>query len=151
MGGNRRKTVPRGAKQNRRTSRSVPEQARFQPERNFLVFRFDAVDLDKECPWALFNATNEDHRLILKTLFEYERKTPAEIRPDGEHFKYYRNFGECPNRDAAKRLAEKYEGRDSIARIRLTGEKRLYGFLEGNEFHVVWWDPKHNIWPSQKK
>lgn len=143
--------MPRGARQGRKTSRSVPDQARFQPERDFLVFRFDAVDLDEECPWALFNATNEDHWLILKTLFEYERKTPAEIRPDSEHFKNYRNFGECPNRDAVKRLAEKYEGRDSIARIRLTGKKRLYGFLDGNEFHVVWWDPEHRIWPSKEK
>jgi hypothetical protein len=26
---------------------------------------------------------------------------------------------------------------------------RLLGIGEGHEFHIVWWDPKHEIWPGK--
>ena len=39
----------------------------------------------------------------------------------------------------------------SIARLQLTGQQRLYGFLVDAVFHVVWWDPNHEIWPSTLK
>ncbi|HMH92267.1 MAG TPA: hypothetical protein VK586_14425 [Streptosporangiaceae bacterium] len=38
-----------------------------------------------------------------------------------------------------------------ISVIRFAGEPRLYGFRDRNVFHVVWWDPRHEIWPSRKK
>ncbi|MFJ7095892.1 hypothetical protein ACIQWL_37575 [Streptomyces mirabilis] len=38
-----------------------------------------------------------------------------------------------------------------IQRLELTGLQRLYGFLEGNVFHVVWWDPLHQAYPSKLK
>ena len=38
-----------------------------------------------------------------------------------------------------------------IWRLALGGKPRLYGFLVGNIFHVVWWDREHEVWPSRKK
>jgi hypothetical protein len=35
--------------------------------------------------------------------------------------------------------------------LRLGGEPRLYGFVDENIFHVVFWDPDHEIWPSVLK
>lgn len=35
--------------------------------------------------------------------------------------------------------------------IRELFTRRLYGFLLGHVFHVVWWDPDHEIWPSKLK
>lgn len=40
---------------------------------------------------------------------------------------------------------------DCIHRLSIGGKKRLYGFLVGTVFHIVFWDPEHEIWPSQKK
>ena len=38
-----------------------------------------------------------------------------------------------------------------ISVLRLGGQERLFGFRDRNVFHVVWWDPQHQIWPSLKK
>ncbi|MEU2128489.1 hypothetical protein [Streptomyces sp. NPDC018352] len=38
-----------------------------------------------------------------------------------------------------------------IQRLRFTGTQRLYGFLNGNIFHVLWWDPLHEVYPSKLK
>jgi hypothetical protein len=39
--------------------------------------------------------------------------------------------------------------RTKIWCLRLQGAPRLYGFLVGHVFHIVWWDPDHEIWPSR--
>jgi len=39
----------------------------------------------------------------------------------------------------------------AISIVRLGGLERVYGFRCGNVFHVVWWDPRHEIWPSRLK
>lgn len=28
---------------------------------------------------------------------------------------------------------------------------RLLGIREGNEFHIVWWDANHDVWPEDKQ
>lgn len=40
---------------------------------------------------------------------------------------------------------------DELWRFRLTGLQRLWGIREGERFKILWWDPKHEICPSQKK
>jgi hypothetical protein len=57
-----------------------------------------------------------------------------------------------PTREALERLdALGLADQTKISVLRLGGEQRLYGFRDGNVFHVVWWDPEHEIWPSKKK
>lgn len=52
----------------------------------------------------------------------------------------------------AHHVAKYYEREgDALARFRLGGTERLYGFLVGNEFHILWWDPNHEVWPSTRK
>ena len=56
------------------------------------------------------------------------------------------------NQTPQDRLAKYYEREgDALARFRLGGTERLYGFLVGNEFHILWWDPNHEVWPSTRK
>ncbi|MEV5686564.1 hypothetical protein AB0L68_25685 [Streptomyces sp. NPDC052164] len=38
-----------------------------------------------------------------------------------------------------------------IQRLEFTGTQRLYGFPVGNVFHVLWWDPSHEVYPSKLK
>lgn len=57
-----------------------------------------------------------------------------------------------PNEQANDRLRElEYDDRDEINCLRITGERRLYGFKEQSRFYALWWDPHHEIWPSRKK
>ncbi len=39
---------------------------------------------------------------------------------------------------------------DSIFRFRTDGEGRLWGFAVGGVFYVVWWDPQHKEYPTEK-
>ncbi|TCO33049.1 hypothetical protein EV652_10348 [Kribbella steppae] len=36
-----------------------------------------------------------------------------------------------------------------LVRFQLSGKNRLYGFLVDHVFHVLWWDPEHQVWPSK--
>lgn len=49
--------------------------------------------------------------------------------------------------DAAKaKLGETFG--DEMFRFRLGGEQRLWGFRDGRVFHVIWWDPDHDVYPT---
>ena len=113
-------------------------------------FRFDMLDLDDGCEWSMGTMSEEDHRDFLTKLKQYERLSPQEAK-QFKTFDIYQNFGDCPNPKATRRLEEKYEGCDTIARFRLNGKKRLFGVVYGNEFHILWWDPEHAVWPSKKR
>lgn len=99
------------------------------------------------------NMSETDHKDLLMKLKEYEKKTVEELLSRSFRlFETYDDFSKCPNQAAVNRLGAIYEkDGDSIARFRLSGRKRLYGFLIDNQFHIVWWDPEHQIWPSKKK
>ena len=119
-----------------------------------IIFRFDCLDLDDDCPWPMSRMTEREHRDVLLKLADFEKSTVGELRSSSYRaFTIYNDFSSCPNTKAVDRLGEKYETgqTDAIARFRLSGKKMLYGFLVGNEFHIIWWDPEHEIWPSKKK
>ena len=118
-----------------------------------LTFRFDCLDLAPDCPWSLASIAPSDLADLLSKLREFENITVGEIRrKDSQAFKEYPDFARCPNREAQRRLAACYEMQgDSVARLRLGGRKRLYGFLVEHEFHLLWWDPNHEVWPSEPR
>lgn len=39
---------------------------------------------------------------------------------------------------------------DEMFRFRLSGVRRLWGFRVDRTFHVVWWDPEHKVYPTEK-
>ncbi|MEO3751024.1 hypothetical protein [Streptomyces sp. B6B3] len=88
---------------------------------------------------------------VLRKLAHCETMTLNELRTTRRFFKEYElPSGLCG--EALDRLAR--TGRDDmtkIHRLEFTGTQRLYGFLEGSVFHVVWWDPKHEVYPSSKR
>ena len=50
--------------------------------------------------------------------------------------------------EAQNRLfAIKLDDLDEVFRFRITNKERLYGFIIGNTFHTLWFDPTHDIFP----
>lgn len=47
------------------------------------------------------------------------------------------------NSVAQKRLAELHIEEEAIYSLRLQGTHRLYGYMDGNTFVIVWFDPNH--------
>ncbi|RIQ21270.1 hypothetical protein DY240_15725 [Jiangella rhizosphaerae] len=114
-----------------------------------LRFRFDQVDVGG--PWCLTSIDQPHHADLLLKMRDYESMTAREIFHGNDPRGIRYDMAECPNPEPIRRLTEAFGGRDSICRLRINGRRRLYGFLTGNDFSIVWWDPEHVIWPSTKK
>lgn len=60
----------------------VPESATEIPKDSVnrrIVFRFDCVDLEADCPWSLAHMSDEEHRLLLLKMRDFEKATVGEI------------------------------------------------------------------------
>lgn len=47
------------------------------------------------------------------------------------------------NKAAQDRLAAKYIEAESLISLRVTGTHRLYGYIAGRVFHILWYDDNH--------
>lgn len=47
------------------------------------------------------------------------------------------------NRIAQERLASKYIEAESLISLRVTGNHRLYGYMSGRVFNILWYDDDH--------
>lgn len=88
--------------------------------------------------------------MIIAKLVSFEGMRVREVFPNdpGKHYQ----VEAIPNRMALERLALlNLDDQTRISRLRFMGAARLYGFLLDNVFHVVWWDPNHQVWPVEKR
>lgn len=116
-------------------------------EDQYLIVRFNQVDI--EGPWPLSAATPEELNRILQAVAQVETMTPLEAFK-GYPGKDYKT-AELPSKEARDRLLVLQRDDQDIACLRLSGSGRLWGFRRGRCFHVLWWDPYHDVWPSKKK
>jgi hypothetical protein len=114
-----------------------------------ICWRF--THLDDEGPWGLAPL---DHARVLGLLAEmvkFESQTINELFHRGEWPGKCHDVESLPNKTARDRLeAMGLPDMTKIWKLRIGGPGRLWGFLIGNVFHVVWWDPEHQVWPSPK-
>lgn len=89
----------------------------------------------------------------MESLKQWETMTVSELfyAQSGSAIGRIEEMTNCPNPAVTRRLANEFDGRDSMARLRLGNLRRLHGFLDGHEFSIVWWDPKHEVWPSKRR
>lgn len=124
------------------------KQAVFSPPDpdKVLCFRFGRVDHDK---WALCKIDRQHHKRLLQRLAYFEQMTVAQAKSNDVLADY--DMSECTNQTAKRRLSSRYDGQDSLSRLTVDphGKLRLLGIREGHEFHIVWWDPDHEIWPDK--
>lgn len=135
------------------TSRAkVPAAEPYDREAMFAskpVWRFS--DVDHEGDWAFDGLSGDALVELLKKLGDFESMTMREIFYSGEEPGKEYDVHTLPG-PALKRLEA--IGRDDetkLARLRLAGAVRLYGFLRRQVFHVLWWDPEHQVYPSRKR
>jgi hypothetical protein len=112
-----------------------------------LCWRFAHVDHDG--PWGFSAADTEVFCAVLRKLAAFESMTVNELFHHGDEPGKEYELARLPNAEAVTRLEAAGLGdQTKIWRLRCKGTERLYGFLDGNIFHVVFWDPQHQIWPS---
>ena len=118
-----------------------------QPARNEMIrFRFGEVD-DKH--WPLKKISTDHHERLLKRLAYFETLTVADAIANKLLADY--DMSQCPNKTAKKILAQREDPTDALCRLTIgpSGSLRLHGIRVANEFHVLWWDPKHEVWPDK--
>jgi hypothetical protein len=129
--------------------RAVARPADQNPFKQPIIVRFN--ETDREGPWCLSRITPEHHLNLLQFLHKIENMTVQEIFTDGDLGIDYQ-VADLPSKVARDRLFEiQREDEVRISRLRIQGRPRLYGFRRDPHFHVLWWDPEHEIWPSTLK
>lgn len=80
--------------------------------------------------------------LILPRMKHFETMTWSEILlKDKTH--NHSIAAENLNKVAQERLREKYVEQDAVISLRLDGTNRLYGYINGSTFYVLWFDNNH--------
>lgn len=131
-----------------RPSRPVLPGAERSTER--ICWRFEYVDHDG--PWGFGEVQPKTLGWLLGRLSALERMTVNEVFHRGDYPGKDYNVADIPTSKALARLEAIGLGdMTKIWVLRLQGQPRLYGFLVENVFHVVWWDPLHEIWPPCKR
>lgn len=114
-----------------------------------VVWRFHGLDQDGR--WSIANVEGSKLVEVLVKLGSFEQQTIRELFYDGEEPGKHYDVEDLP-KDSHDRLVQLgREDETKIARLRLTGAQRLYGFLREHVFHVLWWDPQHEVYPSKKR
>lgn len=110
-----------------------------------LCWRFTHVDHGSR--WDFRSVEPDLLCEILVKLAHCESMTLNEVRNTRKFLVEYDLPGKLC-KEALDRLAVmRRDDMTKIHRLDFKGKQRLYGFLEGNVFNVVWWDPEHEIWP----
>jgi hypothetical protein len=153
MAGKKAKPRPTPATPSRKeTPRTLPDKglpgSANSHER--ICWRFTHVD--NGGPWGFSSVDGSALAEILGHLKKFESMTLNEVFHNGGYPGKDYDVDAIPNtRVLACLEALGLADQTKIWVLRCGGKPRLYGFLLSNVFHVVFWDPEHEIWPSQLK
>lgn len=112
-----------------------------------LRFRLDQIDYQT---LPLHKIKPARHERLLRKLASLENWTVKQAR-DNEVLAFY-DIADIPNKSLRDILIKRFDGRDNIACLKVERSQagRLLGFCDDNEFHILWWDPDHDVWPQGK-
>jgi len=134
----------------RKEAPRLPELPGASNSSDRICWRFTHVDHDG--PWSFASLDADGWRGLLGQLTQFETMTIAELFHRGDYPGKGYEPAALPDPRAARRLeAMRLSDQTRIWALRTQGRPRLWGFLVDNVFHVVWWDPEHEVWPSQLK
>ncbi|EDN70047.1 hypothetical protein BGP_3848 [Beggiatoa sp. PS] len=127
----------------------IPRQSQIVSEaQQKPVWQFKRLDWDGPFGWR--NIEKQKWQEIIQKLGQFETRTWAEIKSDGNNHAV--DIQNSPNPAVPKRLAEIHlDDIDELFSLRLSGKERIWGILEQHILQIIWWDPNHEVWPSTKK
>jgi len=106
--------------------------------------------LDLNGAWGWSNIQSKDSLVeIVEKLKNYESMTWSEIEKiNNSHLIPINKI----SKKARERLIERELGDlETLYSFRLSGRERLWGNRDNEAFYIIWWDPKHTVYPVQKK
>lgn len=140
-----------------REPRLLPHAAEKEPVSRPPSFSFHYADTGGSPPCCF--APEVEASEVLRFMCSISTTSWAELRAmqTGNSGKRHRKHHEIPieslaataQQDLVRRKLDEVVG-DDVFRFRLDGTSRLWGFEVDGIFHVLWWDPNHEICPSEK-
>jgi len=101
-----------------------------------------------EGPWHCHVMTRDVLLAVLQKLRNFESMTWQEIDRGGSHFIGVDQI----TPEARKRLGElRQDDVDDVYSLRISGEERFFGIRDGTCLRLLWWDPHHQVCPSNLK
>ena len=97
--------------------------------------------------WSIMQITKNELLELKNRLSSYERMTWAEIEGDENHFIPIGSM----IKDAQDRAYDIKIYQDSLFSLRISGRKRLFGFIQEGVFFIIWYDRNHEVCISHKK
>lgn len=111
------------------------------------AWKFSGIDIDGPWGWGSILPGFFMEELIPK-MKSFESMTWEEILRRNNHEVFVYQIGS----EAQKRLqALKLDDTEKLVSLRFTGERRLWGIRSHHILKLLWWDPKHEVYPSLKK
>ena len=119
------------------------------------AWMFDKIDRNRK---FAFDITRKDfeHYEFLDKMLAYATMTWAQLRrqthDDGKSKHHYLDPDKL-SKEAQDRLSAMHleESSDQVYSIALSNKLRIVGLRDKDKFHVLWYDPEHDVYPSTKK
>ncbi len=120
-----------------------------------IIWRFDRIDRSGKFAFDL-HRRDFKHCEVMEKMIAYSNMTWQEIgRQTHDEGKSRHHFlsVESLSKEAADRFRamELDEYSDAIFSFALQNKLRVIGIREDEHFHVLWYDPEHEVCPSKKK
>jgi hypothetical protein len=119
-----------------------------------MMMTWTDVDSDKSGHWSWGHARDWGQPawdgIISPKLAQWQQLLWREIEAlttDSGHRMHHEMPTESICDEAQVRLMEIGHYVDNVFRFRLANMRRLWGYRIVNRFHIVWYDPQHNIYP----
>lgn len=107
-------------------------------------FVFKQADDQK---WPLHGIQKAHWKRLLKKLADLESMTFDQALSN--HIATQCDLATCSNQQARRRLLDRYESDSAVEfRIAHSESMRLWALRYGREFHIIWWDPNHEVYPD---
>ena len=101
-------------------------------------------------PYGWNFVSESDIRQVLDALRSFESMSWIAIKSSTSHNSHFIAVDSLSQR-ARQRLNEiEQDDVDQLFSLRLSGLKRIFGFLDNGILSILWWDPEHAVCPSTK-
>lgn len=115
----------------------------------------ESVGGDDHCDWS-WHLEPAELKELLEFLAQCSRRTWAELESDltGGRDRHKKHHSQ-PVSSLCKAARDRFydhvadESYDTMFRLRYGGAKRLWGVRDRSEFHIVWADLKHRVYPAE--
>ena len=147
--------MPRRGREKKAKQKVAPIQASKKPRQSSgtsgETLSWGVSMLDRHGPFG-HAISADDVAEILDFLKQIEKQTWNEVlknrRDGGNHEVEVRLIQKA----AQKRLKDRdLDDIDTLISLRMGAKKRIWGVRQGAVFRLLWWDPKHQVFPTEPR